>query len=325
VIAARAEEAEGIPTAPDDRQLRLRVAAAQTTGRVRSLRLVAPSGAPLPSFTPGSHVIVEAGGRRNAYSLTGDFLSPAAYRISVLREHDGHGGSGWLHDALSPGDELVVSRPRSLFAPVATARHHVLIAGGIGVTPLLSHVRAARLYGRSFEVIQGGSALVGELRALCGDGRLRRANGRVELLEAVRERLLDQPLGTAVYVCGPGAMIDAVVALAVELGWPAERLHVERFAAAALDPGTPFAVSLARSGRRLSVPSGVSLLEVLEAEGVPVANMCRQGVCGECRVRVVAGRPAHRDLYLSEEEREAGDSVMCCVSRAHDDHLELDL
>jgi ferredoxin-NADP reductase len=308
-----------------DQRLRLRVATAQTHNGVRSLRLTATDGRPLPSFTPGSHIVIEAGGRRNAYSLTGEFLQPTAYRISVRYEPDGHGGSRWLHERLAPGDELIVARPRSAFAPVATARHHVLIAGGIGVTPILSHVRAALLYDRSFEVIHGGTAHRRELAELCGASRLRGALGRGQVIETVRERLSDQPLGTVVYVCGPPGLIDAVTLLAAELGWPPERVQVERFSAATPAPGAPFTVALARSGYRVAVACDVTLLDALESAGVPVANMCRQGVCGECRVRVLAGTPEHRDLYLSDEERAAGDSIMCCVSRAHEDHLELDL
>jgi ferredoxin-NADP reductase len=308
----------------------LTVAAAATHGEVRTLRLVAPDRAPLPSFTPGSHIVVEAGARTNAYSLTGGLVDPHAYEISVLRCADGRGGSCWLHEQAQVGDELVVSRPRGTFAPIASARRHVLVAGGIGVTPILSHVRAALLYGRSFEVIYGhragaDPAHVDELSALCGTDRLRVAAGRAELLSVVRRRLCDQPLGAVLYLCGPHGMIEAVETIAGELGWPAQRIGVEHFSTAALDPGEPFAVRLARSGRQLEVESGVSLLEALEADGLDVPYLCRQGVCGECRVPVTAGRPQHRDLFLSEEEKAAGDSVMCCVSRSHDTLLEIDL
>ena len=113
--------------------------------------------------------------------------------------------------------------------------------------------------------------------------------------------------------------------ITAELGWPAQRIHVERFSTAALDPGEPFTAQLARSGREVLVESGVSLLEALQGSSVEVPYLCRQGVCGECRVPVTAGRPQHRDLFLTDEERDAGDSIMCCVSRSHDPVLELDL
>ena len=144
-------------------------------------------------------------------------------------------------------------------------------------------------------------------------------------LTRIGEALATAPLGTHLYVCGPAPLMDSVVQRAGQLGWPSERVHTERFSAAALDPGEPFEVVLARTGRQVAVPSGVSLLEALESEGVDVPNMCRQGVCGECRVPVLAGRPVHRDLFLGEDERAAGDSIMCCVSRSTGPLLELDL
>ena len=308
----------------------LRVAGVSTAGRVRTLRLVSLTGDTLPSFTPGSHIVVEAGGRTNAYSLTGDFLEPIAYEISVLRIPDGNGGSRWIHDDLDVGQELSVSPPRSAFPPVASAQHHVLVAGGIGITPILSHIRAARLYHRSFEVIYAHRhdaevPRLRELRALCGPDRLELAQGRAQVTARLRKRLAEQPLGSVLLICGPGPMMEATETIATELGWPSQRIHTERFSTEALDPGSPFTVKLARSGRQLLVPSGVSLLEALEAAEVPVPNLCRRGVCGECRVAVKAGRPEHRDLFLSDEERTANDSLMCCVSRAHDAVLELEL
>jgi ferredoxin-NADP reductase len=317
-------------TAVREGWLLLRVAGVSTAGRVRSLRLVSLTGDTLPSFTPGSHIVVEAGGRTNAYSLTGDFLEPTAYEISVLLIADGQGGSRWIHDELEVGEELSASPPRSAFAPVASARHHVLVAGGIGITPILSHVRAARLYRRSFEVIyahrpDAQAAPLRELQALCGSNQPELVHSRAELTATLRNRLSDQPLGSVLFVCGPRSMMEATETIATELGWPAERIHIERFSTAALDPGNPFTVRLSRSGRQLLIPSGVSLLEALEGAEVPVPYLCRRGVCGECRVAVTAGRPEHRDLFLTDEERAAGDSVMCCVSRAHDPLLELDL
>lgn len=309
---------------------RLRVAAAATSGEVRTLRLVAPDRAPLPSFTPGSHVVVDVGERANAYSLTGAFVEPSAYEISVLRLADGRGGSACLHEQVAVGDELAVSPPRSAFAPVASARHHMLVAGGIGITPILSHVRAARLFGRSFEVLYAHRAgvpapLVDELAALCDREQLRIVEGRGALAACAGARLAEQPLGSVLYLCGPHGMIETLQTIAAELGWPAQRIHVERFSTAVLDPGEPFTARLARTGREVRVQPGVSLLEALEASAVEVPYLCRQGVCGECRVPVTAGRPQHRDLFLNDEEKGAGDSIMCCVSRSHDPVLELDL
>ncbi|SDF09144.1 Ferredoxin-NADP reductase [Blastococcus aurantiacus] len=294
---------------------------------IRTLTLRRSEGGPLPAYPAGSHLVMDCGDRRNAYSLTGDGSPAEEYRVSVLLCPDGDGGSAFVH-RLAVGDVVTASRPRSAFAPVSTARHHLLVAGGIGITPMLSHARAAVRWKRSFELLYGhrpgAGAHLDELRDLCGD-RLAAYGSTPEMLAAVRAALADRPLGTHVYVCGPAPLIAFVEETAAELGWPAERVHAERFSAADLDPGEPFTARLARSGTRVPVPSGTSLLSALEEAGVAVPNLCRQGVCGECRVPVRSGRPLHRDLYLSEAERAAGDAVMCCVSRSVDDELELDL
>jgi ferredoxin-NADP reductase len=300
---------------------------AEAAAGIRSVTFVAADGGPLPGHPPGSHLVLSCGDRRNAYSLTGSGLAPESYTVSVLLLPEGQGGSRWVHQ-LQEGDLVVADRPRSAFAPVATARHHLLIAGGIGITPMLSHARAAVRWRRDFTLLYGyrpgAGAHLAELRELCGP-RLEEHPDVAVFLTRITEALTSAPLGTHLYVCGPARLLDSVLDSADRLGWPAERVHTERFSAAALDPGEPFEVFLARSGRRIHVPSGVSLLEALERNGVPVPNLCRQGVCGECRVPVRAGRPVHRDLFLGDAEKLAGDSVMCCVSRSAGPSLELDL
>lgn len=286
---------------------------------VKTFTLGAADGATLPGFIPGSHLVVRAGDKLNAYSLTGDGLMPTAYTISVLRLADGAGGSRWMHDHLSVGDTLAVAPPRSAFAPQAKAIKHVLVAGGIGVTPIVSHLRSARRWGHPVQVLYtfrpGRGAHVAEIEELAGtDAELFTAPEQfMDRLDVV---LRSQPMGTHLYVCGPAAMIDTVVDAARERGWPDSRVHFERFGAAALDPGDPFSVRLTRSQRSIEVPSGTSLLEALERHGIAVPNRCRQGVCGECRIEVCGGQPVHRDLYLSDDEKKAGDAVMPCVSRA---------
>ncbi|MGY1661478.1 PDR/VanB family oxidoreductase [Geodermatophilus sp. SYSU D00705] len=294
---------------------------------IRSITLVAADGSMLPAHPPGSHLVLHCGARRNAYSLTGSGTSPDRYTISVLLCPDGAGGSRWVH-RLAAGDVVRAERPRSAFAPVATARHHLLVAGGIGITPMLSHARAAVRWRRDFTLLYGyrpgAGAHLAELRELCGP-RLEEHPDVATFLPRLEAVLGSAPLGTHLYACGPAPLLDFVLATADRLGWPEHRVHTERFSAETLDPGEPFAATLARSGRRIAVPSGVSLLEALERDGISVPNLCRQGVCGECRVPVLAGRPLHRDLFLTEEEKAAADSVMCCVSRSTGPSLELDL
>lgn len=294
---------------------------------IRSVTFARPDGAPLPSFAPGSHLVVECGAVSNAYSLTGDPVSPATYEISVLELPDGAGGSTWVH-RLQVGDRVDALSPRSAFAPVLAARRHVLVAGGIGITPIVSHLRSAVLWGRDVEVLyahrDGHGAHLDDVVALAGD-RAHVFTDRASFGEHLVRTLADQPVGTHLYTCGPTGFMDHVVETARGLGWPDSRVHLERFGAEALDPGEPFDAVLTRSGRTISVAAGTSLLEALEAGGVDVPNLCRQGVCGECRIGLRSGPPRHRDLFLSEAQKAANDTLMACVSRAEGDRLEIDL
>ena len=297
------------------------------TDSIVSITLADPSGARLPSYVPGSHLVVQYGSGVNAYSLTGSGNGPTEYTISVLRVEDGAGGSVAMHQ-LGVGDHVFVSRPRSAFAPASTATHHLLIAAGIGITPVLSHARAAADRGTTSSLIYvyrpGAGAHVKEARDLLGPA-LTECSDRNRFQKVLTEQLTTQSLGTHLYVCGPTAFMDAVLDQARELGWPEARLHSEAFGAAELDDGEPFTVNLVRSGLKLDVPSGVSLLETLEKAGKTIPNMCRKGICGECVLPVLRGTPQHRDLYLTEQEKAENTTMMCCVSRSEDPELELDL
>lgn len=295
---------------------------------VRGIRLAAADGRELPPFVPGSHLTLDCGGRTNAYSLTSAGLAPMEYEISVLRVEGGNGGSRWLHTQVRVGSRVTARPPRSAFPPVARASRHLLVAGGIGVTPVVSHLRAARRRGQDCQVLYvhrpGRGAHRDDVLALTA-GQAAIFTDRTTFATRLAATLADQPLGTHLYVCGPGPLIDSVLALAVELGWPSSRIHVERFGAALTDPGTPFEAVLTRSGRTVAVPSGTSLLEALDAAGIALPNRCRQGVCGECRIPVTAGRPAHRDLVLSAAEKAAADCLLPCVSRSLGARLEVPL
>ncbi|MFW0794431.1 PDR/VanB family oxidoreductase [Gordonia sp. CPCC 205515] len=291
----------------------------EQTPAIRTFTVAAADGHELPAFIPGSHLVVHAGPHVNAYSLTNDGVRPTEYTISVLRIADGNGGSVWLHDVARVGDPITVGLPRSAFAPIARARKHLLIAGGIGVTPILSHARAARRWGRDIQLLYtfrpGHAAHMHDLVELTGRST-ELFTDRMTFAERLDVALTEQPVGTHLYTCGPAAMIDHVIGAAVAAGWPQSRIHHERFGIDALDAGDPFTVRLTESGRVVEVPSGTSLLESLEDNGIAVKNRCRQGVCGECRIPVTAGRPIHRDLYLSDEEKNACTALMPCVSRA---------
>jgi ferredoxin-NADP reductase len=308
--------------------LDVRVAAVESPAPgVRTLRLVPLDGRALLPFAPGSHVEVECGGRRNAYSLTSDGRDPSHYAISVLRSPDGGVGSAWLHEEVGPGDALRIGAPRSAFPPPATARHHVLVGAGIGVTPFLSYARAFTRRRTGFvlhHVHRAGTPPHADVLAL-PDRHVRLHEGREAFLAELPRILDDAPIGTHLSVCGPAPMIDATLEAARAAGWPEHRLHAERFVGVEAPPGRPFTAHLVRTGGRVDVAADESLLDALERGGADVPSLCRQGVCGECRVGVRAGELEHHDLYLTEEERQAGTAIMPCVSRCSSDRLELDL
>lgn len=307
--------------------LAVRVAAVRDLAPdVRELVLEPANGHPLPPFSPGSHVVVHVPGertRKNAYSLACAPWATGAYRIAVRRIDAGRGGSRGVHERIAPGDLLTIDPPRNLFAPIVRARRHVLVAGGIGITPFVSYAHQLRAEDVPFELHYAfrepaGGPLLDELRDLCPDALHAYADPTgALLLPALDVALRDQPLGTHLSVCGPAPMMDAVVGRATALGWPPSRIHLERFG---VDTGTmePFTVRLAGSGRTLTVGEDVTLLEALEEDGVAVPFLCRQGICGECRLAVVDGTPDHRDLYLNPQDRASNAWVMPCVSRCAD-------
>lgn len=299
-----------------------------TVPDVRRLVLAPADGGELPSYTPGSHLVLDVpsgpGRERalaNAYSLVGESLHPSSYEIAVLRcdpRAGAAGGSAWVH-ALRTGDPVTATTPRSSFAPVQPATRHLLVAAGIGITPLVSHLRFHARWGREAELLylhrEGRGAFITEIDDLT-DGSASCFHDRVSLLARLRERLLDQPIGTHLYTCGPTGFMDLVVAEAQAAGWPSSRVHLEHFGLDDLDPGEPFDVTVGE--QRFEIASGVSLLEAMEKQGYAVPNLCRQGVCGECRLELGPATTGvwHRDLYLSDDDKAAGDCAMACVSRA---------
>jgi ferredoxin-NADP reductase len=295
---------------------------------VMAITLVDAGGDELPPWDPGAHIDVDLGaGFVRQYSLCGDPDERGRWRIAVLREAAGRGGSRRVHDLVRAGEKLPVRGPRNHF-PLVDADRYVFIAGGIGITPILPMVRRAAAQGRDWTAVYGGRARSSmafgdELRAVPG--------GELEIVPQDERGLLDLPavLGapterTAIYCCGPEALITAVERESAH--WPPGTLHRERFAAPPSVPdGGAFDVVLQRSGVRLTVPEYESLLDVIESAGVAVDNSCRAGICGTCLVRVTSGEPDHQDYVLSDAERESGEVMLPCVSRARGGLLVLDL
>jgi ferredoxin-NADP reductase len=302
--------------------------------RVKRFRFERIDGKPMPYFSGGAHVVVlmDDNGhlRRNAYSLMSPPHDCSAYEISVLHVEDSRGGSTFMHERVKEGDELKVSYPVNLFQPDWRGRKHLLFAGGIGITPFIAMMEQFSREGSNFELhyairSRDRGAYWHELVERYGPHRIK-IYCDVEGSTIALARLLDsQPLGTHLYVCGPSGMIDGVLRAGLEAGWPEGNLHSERFLAPL--PGKPFTIELLRSGKTVKVGHHESMLEAIEAAGVDAPYLCRGGACGQCETAVVAcdGALLHHDVYLSDEEKEAGRKVMVCVSRFEGTTLHLDL
>ena len=280
-------------------------------------------GGILPTFSGGAHVVVEMHDdvktRLNPYSLMSSPLDTRDYTISVRRDDLGRGGSLFMHRQVKPGQRMVISNPVNLFSLDLRAKKHLMIAGGIGITPFVAQTAQLGASGGNFELHYAcrndGLATYADLLKTRHDRRIhlyRSEHGeRLEL-----ERLLStQPLGTHLYVCGPAGMIKWVRAAAAEIGWPSQTVHFEHFAAP--QPGKPFDVRLALSNLDIHVKENESLLEAIEAAGVNPPYLCRGGVCGQCETNVVSydGEFLHNDHWLSEEDHRSGCKIMPCVSR----------
>jgi ferredoxin-NADP reductase len=296
---------------------------------VVSLILADPAGQDLPGWDPGAHIDLTVGdGPVRQYSLCGDPHDRKSYRIAVLREAEGRGGSRFIHDALRVGAPLEIAGPRNHFEFDPPGRIR-FVAGGIGITPLLPMIREAERRGLDWELTYGGRsrasmAFLGELGS--PRVRLRPADevGLIDLGTALGEPRED----TAIYACGPAPLLDAVDQRAAS--WPRGALHLERFSAPdslavpdAVD--APFEVVAKRSGVTVTVPAGATILKTLEDAGVSTLSSCEEGICGACETRVMEGRPDHRDYVLGDEEKAGGEYIMICVSRSRTPRLVLDI
>ena len=291
-----------------------------------------PVDGQLPTFQPGAHIDVHLpNGVVRQYSLVNGPGELSHYVIGVKLEPQSRGGSSWLHDAVSEGDLLAISEPRNNFPLRRDSFHTMLIAGGIGVTPLLAMAQALHMSSLAFELHYFAQST----EHVAFPGVLDRLGDRVTVHlgltptgtgEALRSLLANPMEGRHVYICGPGPMLDTARTTAAAAGWPDDTVHFEYFKnATPLDTSTSFEVELARSALTLTVPEGASIMEVLRANGVAVPSSCEQGACGTCVVAVLAGTPEHQDVYLNDSERTAGDRMTICVSRSRTPRLVLDI
>lgn len=301
-----------------------------------SLELVAvEEGVPLPAFSAGSHVDVHLpGGLTRQYSLCNDPKETHRYLIGVLRDPASRGGSQALHDQVQEGQVLQISAPKNHFPLAHDAKHSLLLAGGIGVTPILCMAERLANTGADFEMHYctrsiertafreriAASSFADQVQFHFDDGAAGQKLNMATLLSAPQA-------GCHVYVCGPKGFMDAVLATARDKGWPESQLHCEFFAAevAKSETDAAFEVRLASSGRIIPVAKDQTVTKALSAAGVGIQTSCEQGVCGTCLTRVLEGVPDHKDKYLTPEEQAANDQFLPCCSRAKTAQLVLDI
>jgi ferredoxin-NADP reductase len=310
-------------------EVRVEAVTTEAAGVV-SLTLVRSDDGVLPPWQPGAHIdVCLPGGLVRQYSLCGG-VTENRWRIGVLDEPDGRGGSRRIHCECKAGDLLTVRGPRNHF-PLVSAPSYLFIAGGIGVTPLIPMLTAVSSDGADWQFLYGGRSLASmafldELTSI-GEGvavRPQDSHGLLDLSGAISA----MPPDAAIYCCGPEPLIAAVEATCTHLGRPAPL--VERFAPKPANPDEraddqSFTVIIDSSGLALEVGVDDTILDVLEANGVDIVSSCREGICGTCETPVLKGSIIHRDSVLTDDEQQAGDCMMVCVSRASSSELVLDL
>jgi len=305
--------------------------ASRVAADITQFELVAPDNAALPAFTPGAHILIQApSGATRRYSLTNPPAERDRYVIAVKREAGGRGGSISMADDVNAGDMLYVSLPRNEFELRANAPSFLFIAGGIGITPIKSMVtHLASSSDKPFKLVYlsrdaACTAYLDQLTALQHRGSvvIHHDYGDPEQSFDLWP-LLEKHKGAHLYCCGPTGLMDAVRDMTGH--WPASAVHFEDFATRQA-PRTlddkPLVVRVGADGPPIEIAAGMSILEGLRAHGYRIRSSCESGTCGSCRMRVLAGEADHRDLVLSDSERES--EITVCVSRAHSAELVVD-
>jgi ferredoxin-NADP reductase len=298
---------------------------------VVTLTLAAADGADLPEWSPGAHVdLVMGDALTRQYSLCSSTTDRSQWRVGVLLDPASRGGSKFVHDELQEGATVRVRGPRNHF-PLASSPRYQFIAGGIGITPILTMIEAAQARGADWQLLYGGR----ERASMGFTSELEAYGDRVTIWPQDEQGMLDlasvlaEPRDdTLVYCCGPEGLLSAVEDACRP--WPEDSLHIERFSAKTPDEPSAdalesFEVECQRSGVTVTVPAGSSIYEAVEEAGIDVLGSCMEGVCGTCECDVIEGEPDHRDSILSEAERARGDMIMICVSRSRSERLVLDI
>lgn len=304
------------------------------SSRIKRFTLVNKHPDPLPSFTGGSHIFVQMqiGGKllSNAYSLLNSPFEQQHYQIAVQREADSKGGSDYLHDQVAIGDTLTISTPNNLFALSKDTSKHLLIAGGIGITPFMAQLHELHQWQHHYHLHycvpseQHNGFQQQLLQSSFADHVSCHTSSLGSRLD-LESLLAATPPETHIYVCGPARLNQAVLQIATEQGFSPNQLHSEAFTTDDLNGGA-FTLVLARSGVELQITEEMTILQALEnSKAATVESLCREGICGTCETRIIEGEADHRDHYLTEEERQAQQTILVCCSRAKGQRLVLDL
>jgi vanillate O-demethylase ferredoxin subunit len=298
---------------------------------VNRYELVDPRGRDLPRFAAGAHIDLRLGGLVRQYSLCNDPAERRRYCIAVLRETASRGGSRLLHEGVRVGDLVEVSPPRNRFPLAAEAERHLLIAGGIGIAPIMAMVAELGRRRADFQLhyctrSAERTAFRDNLAPLAAEGRVHFHHDGGDPARGldIRAALRQPAPGTHLYYCGPQTLM-AAAAKASE-GWPAGTVHCEYFDApppSEVVEDQPFRVKLARRGAEYEIPVGATIVDVLRRHGIPVPTSCELGYCGACLTRYLDGEPDHRDQVLREYGRER--YVLICCARSKTPVLTLDL
>ena len=296
-------------------------------------------GGKLPCYSAGAHINVnlttKQGVCENQYSLISFGIDPASvrspdrYLIAVRRDPAGRGGSNFMHDRLKVGDELSISEPLNNFGLDNSDHDVIFLAGGIGITPIISLYARSRYERREAKIVYCGRtreemAYVGETRHLAGDDLILHVDSESGGFFDIPQFLFHCHPRQRLYICGPAPFMNAIIETAIRMEWSHNRIHIEQFGAPS-SSGKGFEIVLRRAGKTLFVPEGRSILDILEGAGIGVFQACRRGDCGACQVAVLEGEIDHRDHFLSASERETGRVLQACVSRATGSRLTLDL
>ncbi|WOE31726.1 MULTISPECIES: carnitine monooxygenase, reductase subunit CntB [unclassified Acinetobacter] len=303
----------------------------QLTPLIKRFTFKRQDGENFPAFTGGSHIIVKMNDKlSNAYSLMSNAKDLSSYQVCVRKDVEGKGGSVFMHEQCIEGFKLEISSPKNLFELAATGEKHLLIAGGIGITPFLPQMDELAERGVCYELHYAYRSA--EHAALWDDlTQSRHAECVINHIDSEGDQLdlnqliADQPSGTHVYVCGPKPMIDAVIDTCHRYQLRDEYIHWEQFASNAPQQGESFTVILAKTNQRIEVMADQTILQAIESLHIDVECLCREGVCGTCETAILQGEAEHFDQYLDDDEKAAQQSMMICVSRAKGKEITLDL